>query len=211
MIEALLTGDPADRLPSLGRVFSSADAADQLEAALPDLLRAGDESLLEALAEGLARFAHEVAARRMLETLARRGGRVRAAALTVLRGEAAASLAAASRPVPSPLDPSPLDRPTPIPIAASTPSPASSSPAADSSRAGRAWNAAFEELLAAPTVARLAEAALALMELSDQRPAAASREALQALAGRLAMASIDHEGELQAGLARLAKGLKALA
>lgn len=203
MIDTLLTGDPAGRLRCVGEVLSRADAPARVEAALPDLLRDGDEPLLEAVAQGLARFPDEVAARRVLEVLARRGGRVRAAALTSLRGALGEVPVDVRATTPGPPPPAQVES---APVATAPDAGGPSAPAS-----APAWDAPFEALLTAPSAAGLSEAALALMELSEQRPAAATREALQALAGRLAMASFDHEGELQAGLARLAKGLKALA
>jgi hypothetical protein len=77
--------------------------------------------------------------------------------------------------------------------------------------AGEGWAAPFEALLVAPNREALQQAALTLLEWEDARPAGASPAALRALAGRLAMASLDQEGELQQQLARLARGLKALA
>lgn len=220
----------ADRHERLEALLGLPDAAVRVEAALPDLLRDGDEALLVAVAEGLGSRATEEPACRVLETLARCGGRVRVAALVALRGTGApasssgqgvtptAGVSAAS-PVPTATAAghAPVEAPASAPAAPAAREPVVSPAASESpSAAGVApsaaprWDAAFEAVLANPTAATLAQAALALVDLADRRPEGATREAVQALAGRLAMASLDHEGELQSGLARLAKRLEAL-
>lgn len=221
MIDLLLLDDAADRHRGVSAALGQRDGPRRVEAALPDLLREADDALLLALAQGLGGLLGDAAAVRVLETLARRGGSVRVAALRALRGEASVA-----RPGPPEVAPAPAGAAPPaesVPVidestsarGAAGPQPAGV-PAADASGPGGAsphsvaWSEPFERVLADPAPARLSQAALALVDLAERRPADATREALQALAGRLAMASFDHEGEVQAGLARLARGLKAL-
>lgn len=192
MIEALLATEPADRVRALERALAGAEGASAVEAALPDLLREGDEALLMTIAGGLGRLgSQDVAAARVLETLSRRGGRVRVAALNALRGGATPGAAAASAVAPEEVRPVESGR-----AVAALPPSRSLAP--------------FDAALAEPTSARLAEAALALVDLAGQRPGDTSREAIEALAGRFAMTALDHAGEVQEGLVRLAKGLRAL-
>lgn len=84
----LLGSGPLEpRLRALDQVLQGPDAGARLEAALPDLLREGEEGLLLRAAEGLAQHVgRDGAARRVLEVLARRSGGTRAAALRALRG-----------------------------------------------------------------------------------------------------------------------------
>lgn len=86
--ELLLGSGPLEaRLRALDQVLQGPGAGARLEAALPDLLREGEEGLLLRAAEGLAPHATgDGAARRVLEVLARRPGGTRAAALRALRG-----------------------------------------------------------------------------------------------------------------------------
>jgi Meckel syndrome type 1 protein len=227
LIETLVTGDLAGRLHAVEEVVGRTDGPAGVEGALPDLLREGEDDLLEALARALGRRPDSEAAHRVLETLARRGGRVRVAALTALRGQTdrleTPALRAEPPPALAPAGPAAAaTAPARLSVASVEPSAPAERRAAAPGEATReatgageapdetAWRAPFELLLSGPTRERIAEAALALVDLTDARPAWATREALQALAGRLAMASFEHEGELQAGLARLAKGLKAL-
>lgn len=226
----LLTGDPSQRLAALADLFraTSPAAPKQLEAALPDLLRDGDDGLLAALARALGAVRDDPAALRVLECLAGRHGAVRSAALRALRGEQAAprpSRPAATRDVvaEAPVMERAADRaspPTPPLVDTAAPGPDPERPPGEvpvaaavggglGSAAEATWRTPFEAALADPTPARLTEAALALVELSGagaQLPADAAD-----LAGRLAMAALDQPGEVQAGLARLARGLRALA
>lgn len=222
----LLTGDPSQRLAALADLFrvTSPAAPRQLEAALPDLLRDGDDGLLAALARALGAVRDDPSALRVLECLAGRHGAVRAAALRALRGEQAAAPrpsrpaatrdAVAEAPV--------MERTPPLVVAAASGStgfdpqrlpgdvPVAAAAGGALGSAGEAtWRGPFEAALADPTPARLTEAALALVELTGagaQLPADAAD-----LAGRLAMAALDQPGEAQVGLARLARGLRALA
>lgn len=221
MIDLLLLDDAADRLRGVTAALGLRDGPRRVEAVLPDLLREADDALLLALAQGLGGLLGDAAAVRVLETLARRGGPVRVAALRALRGEASVARLGASAVAPAPpAAASPLAEAVSVAdgsssaLGAASPQP-TGGPAAEAPGPGAplrsaSWSEPFEVVLADPAPARLSQAALALVDLAERRPADATREALQALAGRLAMASFDHEGEVQAGLARLARGLKAL-
>lgn len=79
---------PSDaRRGALGSVLAGGEAAERLEAALPDLLARPDEALLLELVRGLApRAVEDGPARRVLELLSRRPGPTRAPALAALRG-----------------------------------------------------------------------------------------------------------------------------
>ncbi|MCO5169651.1 MAG: hypothetical protein M9894_25210 [Planctomycetes bacterium] len=188
---SLLTGDSRERLEALEALLRADErkAPRLLEAALPDLLRDADDALLEGVSRALAMSSEDPAARRLLETLAGRAGVVRAAALRALRGEVTAR---PSRERPEEAPPAPPSSPAPGP----------------GSEGEAAWTAPFEAALADPTSERLADAALALVELT----ATGGRlDGAERLAGRLAMAALERAGEAQAGLVRLARGLKALA
>lgn len=206
MHDSLLLGTRPERLRELATVLSGPGAPASLEAALPDLLREGDDVVLSAVATGLSGFRADASGGRVLETLARRSGAVRAAALRALRGETAAAVA------PVGVIPAPAARTseTPAPRVAPPASAAETTPPAPAHVPAADWAAPFEAVLADPTAEAVRRAALALLELAEARPAAATQEALRELAGRLAMASFDHEGSVQQGLARLAKGLKGL-
>lgn len=214
MHDALLLGTRPERLRELAAILSSPAAPATLEAALPDLLRDGDDAVLGAVAAGLVAFRSDPGGLRVLESLVRRSGTVRSAALRALRGEVAAASTAPAPAVapartPTPAAPALAPTPAPAPAPAPTPMPATAATVTPSAT-GADWATPFEAVLADPSAELIRKAALMLLELADARPATATREALHALAGRLAMASFDHEGQVQQGLGRLAKGLKAL-
>lgn len=233
-VEELLTGGVAERRVAVARILAVPDGPRCVEAALLDLLREAGDEVLSDLAVGLAGHRADPAAVRVLETLARQGGRVRAVALKALRGVVTSppeqdglpqqgARAQQGARVESPV--APLARialtvtVTPTETAsgpeASSAGPDAAGQGASALAALRAvsaesWEGPFEAVLAQPTSERIALAAMALVELAEHRPPGATREALQALAGRLAMGSFDHEGEAQKGMTRLARGLKGL-
>jgi hypothetical protein len=193
----------AARAADLEAALARPDRVVALEQLLPDLLRVGNDALLEQLARGLAQDAGTPGGRRVLETVARSCAAARPAALAALRG----AKAPAPAPVPvarttARLAPAPAAPASPAPAATPTPLPALA-PADD-------WAAPFEAALASPSHEALQAAALALLELGSQRPPAATPAATKALAGRFAVAALDHDGAAQQGLSRLARGLKAL-
>ncbi len=187
----------AARAADLVAALAHPDRVVALEQVLPDLLRVGNDALLEQLARGLAQDAGTPGGRRILETVARSCAAARPAALAALRG--------ATTPAPAPV---PVARTTarlaPTPAPGAPPAPIAAPAPADD------WTAPFEAALASPTHEALQAAALALLELGSERPPAFTPAAAKALAGRFAVAALDHEGTEQQALSRLARGLKAL-
>jgi len=211
-VDRLLSGtSEAERRAGLDTILARPDAAARLELALPDLLREPDEPVLAALVAGLAPRAAEPTARRVLELLARRPGPTRPAALSALRGQASPPASGTRAPSVSEGSPAPASVSEAPPSATRAPSVSEGSPAAaDAPSRELPWSAPFDAALADPTPDRLARAALALVDLEGAPPAGADADAVADLAGRLAIAALDHDGEVQQGLARLARGLKGL-
>ena len=83
MLEEVLAGLGRKRREALARWAEREGFAEEVEAALPDLVREGDEELLEAVVAALPGTG--AARRRVLEALTLRGGGVRAAALRALQ------------------------------------------------------------------------------------------------------------------------------
>lgn len=193
----------AARAADLEAALGRPDRLVALEQLLPDLLRVGNDALLEQLARGLAPDAGTPGGRRVLETLARSSALVRPVALAALRGAQPPAPAARTTTRLAPSAPAPAPAPAP----ALAPAPA---PAAPAAAKVEEWAAPFEEALASPSHEALQGAALALLELGSARPPGATPAAVKALAGRFAVAALDHEGPTQQALSRLARGLKAL-
>jgi hypothetical protein len=208
---ATVNGPDADRLTLALAPEAGPGIIDGL---LLELLRAGDGDLLEELARRGAPRAMDPTIRAVLEAIAR-SGRGRASALGALRAtggptatSARPAAAAASRPIPPPAPPA-------MPAAPKVATPSAAIPPRMASEPGPEaiepdWTTAFEAALADPSPATLAPAALALLDLEGKRPASATVAEVKELAAKLAMAAIDQSGEVQQGLARLARGLKAL-